>query len=89
MRKMKILLGLGIWVALLPYLGFPSSWKTVLFTLSGLAAAVIAYLAYRELSGKEENIFDNFKENNFEGDPEEKIVVEEFEEIIKPGEGDL
>jgi hypothetical protein len=42
----KIALSLGIFVALLPYLGFPDHLDTILFTVSGL---VIAFLAW---SGK-------------------------------------
>ena len=65
MNKTRILFLLGIWVAVLPYLGFPSSWKRVLFTLTGLGLAVYSYLLHREeregaVSSGE---FENFKEN--------------------------
>jgi uncharacterized membrane protein len=65
MRKARILLILGIWVAVLPYLGFPQSWKNVLFPLSGLGLVGVSYMFYREWKGKqgEKETFDNFSEN--------------------------
>ncbi|OGI60187.1 hypothetical protein A2641_03865 [Candidatus Nomurabacteria bacterium RIFCSPHIGHO2_01_FULL_37_25] len=68
MRKVYTLLILGIWVAVLPYLGFPYSWKDVLTTLSGLGLIYISYTLYKESKVKENNeekTFDNFSENNF------------------------
>lgn len=66
MRKSRILLILGIWVAVLPYLGFPYSWKDVLFTISGLGLIYFSYMLYQESKIKEKNsekTFDNFSEN--------------------------
>jgi hypothetical protein len=68
MRKARTVLILGIWVAILPYLGFPDSWKTVLFTLSGLGLVYLSILMFKENKKVEktaEQIFDNFSENNF------------------------
>ena len=66
MRKARILLILGIWVTLIPYLGFPYSWKDVLTTLSGLALIIFSYIFYRDYKAKEgsEKTFDNFRENS-------------------------
>jgi hypothetical protein len=66
MRKARILLFLGIWVAILPYLGFPLSWKNVLFTFSGLGLIFLSYVFYREYKkvGNKKESFDNFSENN-------------------------
>ncbi|OGI57273.1 hypothetical protein A3B85_02770 [Candidatus Nomurabacteria bacterium RIFCSPHIGHO2_02_FULL_37_13] len=84
MRKMRTLMILGIWVAVLPYLGFPTSWKTVFFTLSGFGLMYFSYMMYKESKMKEtEEIktFDNFSENhNFS---ENKATTEE---CIKPKE---
>lgn len=69
MGKSITVLILGIFVAILPYLGFPYSWKDVLETLSGLAIAYTAYMLYRELKAGEsasEKTFENFSENKFE-----------------------
>ena len=38
----KILIGCGVWLAVLPFTGFPHSWKTVLTVAT---AAVILYVA--------------------------------------------
>jgi hypothetical protein len=70
MRKAYTLLILGVWVAILPYLGFPYSWKDILFTLSGLGLMYFSFVLYREYQSKEnkEKNFDNFSENNdFDG----------------------
>lgn len=65
MRKAYILLVLGIWIAILSYLGFPYSWKNVLFTLSGIAIIYASFVIYKESKTKpnKEEIFDNFSEN--------------------------
>lgn len=68
MRKAYILLILGIWVAVLPYLGFPYSWKDVLTTLSGFGLIYVSFIIYKESKkkeNKEEKTFDNFSENKF------------------------
>lgn len=65
MNKARIILGLGIWVALLPYLGFPYFFKSILFVLTGLGLIYLSFLLYKEsrdLNGREK-IFDNFSEN--------------------------
>ena len=72
MRKARILLVLGIWVAILPYLGFPYSCKDILFTISGLSLVYFSYMLYKESKEKHTTeTFDNFSENKFLG--EEKI----------------
>jgi hypothetical protein len=65
MHKARILFIFGIWVAVLPYLGFPIAMKDGLFTLTGLALAFFAYTLYKEnhKKGIEERIFENFSEN--------------------------
>lgn len=77
MRKAYILLIFGIWVVILPYLGFPYSWKDSLFTFSGLGLIYLSYALYKESKMKEEETFDNFSEN---GDFDEKETIKE----IKP-----
>ena len=66
MRRERILLFLGIWVAVLPYLGFPSSWKSILFSASGMALVYYSYVLYKESKAKDkqEKTFDNFSENH-------------------------
>ncbi|MDO8660246.1 MAG: hypothetical protein Q7K54_06690 [Candidatus Parcubacteria bacterium] len=68
MRRPYILLTLGIWVAVLPYLGFPYFWKNILFTLSGLGLMYVSFLMYKEFKHQKKNkkeTYDNFSENGF------------------------
>ena len=68
MRRPYILLTLGIWIAVLPYLGFPYFWKNILFSVSGLWLMYVSFLMYKELKHQKKNkkeIFDNFSENGF------------------------
>jgi hypothetical protein len=91
MRKARILLVLGIWVTLIPYLGFPYSWKDVLTTLSGLVFIIFSYALYRDNKAKEgaDKTFDNFRENSNFSAEENKggdEVQNEIEiDIIEPG----
>lgn len=80
MKKARILLALGVWVAILPYLGFPPTWKAILFSISGLGIIFIAYLIYREhkINFKlQKKNFDNFSENMDFNEVEEKINLGE------------
>ena len=66
MSKTKILFIVGVFIVVLPYLGFPYLWKNVLFAACGLGIAFIAYTLNKE--AKRENIpektFENFSENS-------------------------
>ena len=44
MKKERTLFGLGIWVAILPFLGFPDSWRKILFVISGILIICLASL---------------------------------------------
>jgi len=48
MRKEKTLFIVGLWIIVLPFLGFASNWKTILFILTGVATLYLAYLFYLE-----------------------------------------
>ena len=66
MRKEKTLLIIGVWVVILSFLGFPSSWRTVLFVITGLAIMYLAYLFYLEFktrSSKDINHSKTFVDN--------------------------
>ena len=64
MNKVKTILIIAIWVAILPYLGFPYFIKNTLFTLSGLAILSLGYLTFKTLGAeKEKDVFDNFTES--------------------------
>lgn len=67
MSKARILLILGTWVAILPYLGFLSFWKNILFTLTGLILIYLSYVIHHKNSKTKEvqkKTFDNFRENH-------------------------
>jgi len=65
MNEARMFLILGIWVAILPYLGFPHFIKNILFTIAGLILIYFSYRMYRSnKTGEiEEKSFDNFSEN--------------------------
>ena len=44
MSKEMTVIALGVWVAVVPYLGVPGSWRTVILVLSGLAIAAAGFL---------------------------------------------
>jgi len=52
MRKEKTLLIIGLWVAILSFLGFPSTWRKILFLITGLAIMYLAYLFYLEVKAR-------------------------------------
>ena len=67
MSKVKILLFSGIFISILPYLGFPFALKSLLISLCGLEIIYLSYIFYGENKEKtktEEEVFDNFSENN-------------------------
>lgn len=75
MSKVKIIFILGIWVTILPYLGFPYSLKNKLFSLTGLGLIYLGYALYKnfKIGKKEEQTFDNFSENSDFSENETKI----------------
>ncbi len=48
MNRQRAILISGIWVAILPFLGFPGSWKTFFFFVTGANLAYIAYKMNKE-----------------------------------------
>ena len=67
MQIARLLLFLGIWVAVLPYLGFPVFIKNILFLLTGAFFVYLSLLLYKEHNNKKrkhgKRIFDSFSEN--------------------------
>lgn len=79
MLKARTLLILGIWVALLPYLGFPYTIKNILFSLTGLALIYVSLVIYKEArraAGPKVAVFENFSENRefLEEDKESQLI---------------
>jgi len=48
MRKEKTLLIIGLWIIILPFLGFPDIWRKIFFILTGISIMYLAYLFYLE-----------------------------------------
>ncbi len=48
MNRQRVILISGIWVAILPFLGFPNSWKTFFFFVTGAGLVYIAYKMNKE-----------------------------------------
>jgi hypothetical protein len=48
MTKDLTLIALGIFIALLSFLGLPSSWDTILLVLCGLAVSLLTFLLRRD-----------------------------------------
>ncbi len=79
MNKARTLFIFGVWIAVLPYLGFPSFWRNILFTLSGLILIYFGYAMYHENSKKkisQRKTFDNFSENHDFHEKEDKNISE-------------
>lgn len=80
MRKEKTLFLIGLWVIILPYLGFPNNWRKVLFLVSGLAIIYLAYLFYLETKARlskiikqDQNFVDNIGDKKTNQTPEIRI----------------
>lgn len=71
MKKERTLLFTGLWVAVLPHLGFPESWRKILFLITGLFIIFISHVMYRRkvkeriqsLSDAPNNMMNTFVES--------------------------
>ncbi len=66
---MKIISVLSILIMILPFLGLPSSFKTILFVLFGGAIFLMSYFAnrsYKQVSSKTEDVSFKQNDSNFE-----------------------
>lgn len=66
MLKERKLFLIGVWVAILPFLGFFESWRKILFVLTGMGIIYLAYLFYneaKERNSKDENVIKSFIDN--------------------------
>ncbi len=44
----KVVIGCGVWLIILPFTGFPRSWKTVLTILTGVVIAYVGALIFKK-----------------------------------------
>ncbi len=66
MRKERTLFIIGIWVAVLPYLGVFDSWRKIMLIVTGIGIIYLAYLFNTEVRArlvKNENLEKTFVEN--------------------------
>ena len=61
MRKEKTLLIIGVWILVLPYLGFPNSWRKLLFVFTSFAVIYLSYLYYQQEKLRKPKGDDNTK----------------------------
>lgn len=71
MRKERTLLILGVWVAILSFLGFPDTWRSTLYLLTGFALIYLSYIFYQEARARipkngtlSKTFTDNITDNN-------------------------
>jgi hypothetical protein len=67
MKKERTLFFIGLWVALLPYLGFPTSFRKILFVITGLVIIYFSYMLRKASKEEAQNLQkeDNSKMNTF------------------------
>lgn len=81
MKRVKAIFFLGLWVVLLPYLGFPHAIKNILFVLSGISLMAIAFLIYKGIKKNKPKVkvsFENFSENTDFGKKEGFEISAQF-----------
>lgn len=69
MRKEKTLFIIGIWTIILPFLGFPDTWRKILFIITGFMLIYLAYIYYEEVKeriAKSDNRSKTFVDNNID-----------------------
>lgn len=72
LTKNRILLMLGAWIALIPFLGFPSSYKSFFIIASGLIVVLLSFLHAREKRRIQKSLFETV--------PNAKIINEVYAE---------
>ncbi len=82
MNKQRFVAIAGLWVAILPYLGIPFSWKKTILFFTGIAILIVGYLLYRERRSILEERHNTSKPF-MEGRPEtgKEIVKENLEHV--------
>ena len=75
MDKLKMLFFFGVFITVLPYLGFPLSFKNILITLSGIGVIYVYYgFSKEKIAEGEKETFSNFSESSpSSGKTEENI----------------
>ncbi len=61
----KVIIGGGFFLIILPYTGFPSSWKTVFTVFAGVVFAYIGLLKYKKIKTQEREEHMEIKTETF------------------------
>ncbi len=72
MLQARILFSIGLWVAILPFLGFPKNIKNILFVLTGLFIIYIGLVVYKKIKLSK----DSTKKNSAESFMENRDFIE-------------
>ena len=64
MSKHSAIIGLGILVAVMPFLGFPPAFKDIFYTLAGLAISVVAYFTNIQYCNNCHKLIENGKKSS-------------------------
>ncbi len=65
MNKEKVLLILGVWLMILPFLGFPDLWKTILIVATGLTVTYLSALIWKQVRVRNINNVAEIKTETF------------------------
>jgi len=72
---------MGVWISILPFLGFPSFIKNILFILTGLYLVYIGYKIYRKKEYDEQKKIKQTKTFSEVVPQQEEVSAEEKEEL--------
>lgn len=56
---------LGIWTLVVPYLGIPSDWKSVIVILTGILIAFIGFLLRSEAASRQPHVGERLRNQTF------------------------
>ncbi|MEI8130063.1 MAG: hypothetical protein WCG55_00995 [bacterium] len=65
MNKEKVLLILGVWLIILPFLGFPDLWKTILISATGVVVVYLSALIWKQVRMRALNNVAEIKTETF------------------------
>ena len=84
MIRQRLIFFIGLWVALLPFLGFPKNFRTVLFVLTGLGLIAISYFMYIQIKAVAET---SVSKRDVQKKSRKKKTVEEQSAIKEVADG--
>lgn len=77
MSKNGLIIILGLWVALVPFLGFPGAWKTSFIVISGFLIAIISVLMIARQRISESREVHRQQQNKPEKAPHDEMLRNE------------